>query len=70
MIQNNVNSKRIFSIELWFSKDTEEKLKIFNDYSDYYHMDDFYLNLRERDEFMSKEKPFKFKRNNQIICKY
>jgi hypothetical protein len=55
MIQNNMNSKRIFSIELWFSKDTEEKLKIFNDYSDYYHLDDFYLKLRERDECMSKK---------------
>jgi hypothetical protein len=54
-IQNNKDSKRIFSIELWFSKDTEEKLKIFNDYSDYYHLDDFYLKLRERDEFMSRK---------------
>ena len=55
MIQNNMNSKRIFSIELWFSKDNEEKLKIFNDYSDYYHLDDFYLKLKEREEYMSKK---------------
>jgi hypothetical protein len=46
----------MFPFDMWYSKDTEERLKIFNDYNDYYHLEDFYLKLKERDEIMSKKK--------------
>ncbi len=55
-LQKNMESKKIFPFDMWFSKDTEERLRIFNDYNDYYLLDDFYLKLKERDEIMSKGK--------------
>jgi hypothetical protein len=55
-LQKNMESKKIFPFDMWFSKDTEERLRIFNDYSDYYLLDDFYLKLKERDEIMSRGK--------------
>ena len=48
VFNENIRSKRIFPIDLWFSKDTEEKFNTFNDYSDYYYLDDFYSKLKER----------------------
>jgi hypothetical protein len=54
-LQKNIESKKIFSFDIWLSKDTEEKLTIFNNYDDYYYLEDFYLNLKERDEVMSKK---------------
>ncbi|HZH38834.1 MAG TPA: hypothetical protein VEX17_02095, partial [Bacillales bacterium] len=55
-LQKNIESKKMFPFDMWYSKDTEERLKIFNDYNDYYHLEDFYLKLKERDEIMSKKK--------------
>lgn len=55
MFNENIKSKRIFPIDLWFSKDTEEKLKTFNDYSDYYYLDDFYSKVKERADLLSKK---------------
>ncbi len=55
-LQKNTESKKIFPFDIWYSKDTEERLKIFNDYNDFYHLEDFYLKLKERDEIMSKKK--------------
>ncbi|MGN6821402.1 MAG: hypothetical protein ACTHJ7_01280 [Candidatus Nitrosocosmicus sp.] len=55
VLDENIMSKRIFQIDKWFSKDVEEKLNIFNDYADYYYLDDFYSKLKERAEFMSKK---------------
>jgi hypothetical protein len=57
-LQKNMESKKIFSFDRWFSKDPEEKLKIFDDYDDYYSLEDFYLKLKERDEIMSKKKNY------------
>ncbi len=59
LLNENINSKRIFSTNTWFSKDEEEKWTIFNDYDDYYYLDDFYSKLKERASFMSKKiQPF------------
>jgi hypothetical protein len=51
----NLGSKRIFPIDTWYSKGDQEKLRTFNDYEDYYYLDDFYSKLKERDEIMSKK---------------
>ena len=55
VLNENKRSKRIFPIDLWFSKDIEEKSKIFNDYADYYYLDDFYSKLKDRAELMSRK---------------
>ena len=55
VFNENIGSKRIFPIDLWFSKDAEEKFKTFNDYADYYYLDDFYSKLKERAELMSRK---------------
>ncbi len=55
VFNENIKSKKIFPTDLWFSKDTEEKVKIFNDYSDYNYLDDFYLKLKERADLMSRK---------------
>ena len=55
-LHKNIESKKIFPFDRWYSKDHEERLKIFNDYNDYYHLENFYLKLKERDEIMSKKK--------------
>ncbi|HYO06696.1 MAG TPA: hypothetical protein VER14_06915 [Phototrophicaceae bacterium] len=54
-LQKNIESKKMFTFDIWFSKDTDERSKIFNDYNDYYHLEDFYLKLKERDEIMSRK---------------
>ena len=46
-------SKRIFPIEKWYSKDPYEIRKIFDDYEDYYYIDDFYSKLKNRDDILS-----------------
>ncbi|MDR4512986.1 MAG: hypothetical protein MRJ93_14925 [Nitrososphaeraceae archaeon] len=46
-------SKRIFPIEKWYSKDLYEKRKIFDDYEDYYYIEDFYSKLKNRDDIVS-----------------
>ena len=55
LLNENINSKRIFPTDIWFSKDEEEKWRIFNDYDDYYYLDDFYSKLKERATFMSRK---------------
>jgi hypothetical protein len=66
VLDENIMSKRIFQIDKWFSKDMEEKLNIFNDYADYYYLDDFYSKLKERADFMSRKNLY---RSNDTIAK-
>lgn len=54
ILQSDINSKKIFSLDLWFTKSKDEKLRVFSDYDDYRYLDDFYTRLKKRDEFMLK----------------
>jgi len=66
IIKGNINSKKIFPIDTWFSKDAEDKLKIFNDYGDYYCLDDFYSKLKERDDVMSNKNQLNARQSNSF----
>ncbi len=55
LLNENINSKRIIPTYIWYSKDEEEKWKIFNDYDDYYYLEDFYTKLKERANLMSRK---------------
>ena len=68
VLVENISSKRIFPIDIWFSKDTDEKWKIFNDYDDYYYLDDFYSKLKERADLMSRKNQSNDNKNNKFIC--
>ncbi len=54
IIQADINSKKIFPLDLWLTKSKDEKLRIFSNYDDYRYLDDFYTKLKERDDFMFK----------------
>lgn len=54
ILQFDINSKKIFPLDLWIAKSKDEKLRVFSNYDDYRYLDDFYTRLKERDEFMLK----------------
>ncbi|MDQ2685349.1 MAG: hypothetical protein M3Y25_05850 [Thermoproteota archaeon] len=54
ILQFDINSKKIFPLDLWITKSKDEKLRVFSNYDDYRYLDDFYTRLKERDEFMLK----------------
>jgi hypothetical protein len=49
-LQNDIQSKSIFSSELWTSADNNYKSKIFDNYDDYRRLDAFYTELKQRHE--------------------
>ncbi len=65
-LNTNQRSKRIFPIDIWYSKSDQEKIRTFNDYEDYYYLDDFYSKMKERDEIMSKKTKSKNKETQRL----
>lgn len=53
-LQADIDSKKIFSLDLWLTKSKDEKLRVFSNYDDYKYLDNFYTKLKERDDFMFK----------------
>lgn len=56
-LQSNINAKKIFPLDLWFTKNEEEKLRIFSNYDDYSYLEFFYSTLNKRDEIMLRKRP-------------
>jgi hypothetical protein len=54
-LQENMLSQKIFHLESWLSKDENDKRHVFDDYSDYKHIDNFYQKLKERDNDLSNK---------------
>ena len=54
-LQENKLSQKIFHLESWLSKDQNDKRDVFDDYSDYKHIDNFYKKLKERDNDLSNK---------------
>ena len=45
-IKNDIISKRIFTSEIWDSKDDKMRRQIFRNYEDYNNIDEFYIGLK------------------------
>lgn len=56
ILETNTNNKKIFQLDLWFSKGDEEKLRVFSNIDDYYYLDEFFLKLKERNELLLQKK--------------
>jgi hypothetical protein len=54
-LQQNKLSQKIFHIESWLSRDENDKRHVFDDYSDYKYIDNFYKKLKERDNDLSNK---------------
>lgn len=54
-LHENMLSQKIFHLESWLSKDENDKRHVFDDYSDYKHIDNFYEKLKERDNDLSNK---------------
>jgi hypothetical protein len=54
-IQENILSQKIFYLESWLSKEENDKRHVFDDYSDYKYIDNFYKKLKERDNDLSNK---------------
>ena len=64
-IKNDIISKRIFTAEIWESKDDKTRRQIFGNYEDYNKIDEFYIELKNRDSFLSQKNI-----SNDLIKKY
>jgi hypothetical protein len=54
-LHENILSQKIFHLESWLSEDQYDKRHVFDDYSDYKHIDNFYEKLKERDNDLSNK---------------
>lgn len=54
-LQENILSQKIFYLESWLSRDENDKRHVFDDYSDYKYIDNFYKRLKERDNDLSNK---------------
>ena len=54
-LQENILSQKMFYLESWLSRDENDKRHVFDDYSDYKHIDNFYKRLKERDNDLSNK---------------
>jgi hypothetical protein len=54
-LQGNILSQKIFPLVTWLSRDEDDKRHVFDDYSDYKHIDKFYKKLKERDNDLSNK---------------
>jgi hypothetical protein len=54
-IKNDIISKRIFTSEIWDSKDDKMRRQIFRNYEDYNKIDEFYIGLNKRDSVLSQK---------------
>ena len=54
-LKNDIISKRIFTSEIWESKDNQIRRQIFGNYEDYNKIDEFYIGLKKRDSVLSEK---------------
>lgn len=54
-LKNDISSKRIFTSEIWESKDNQIRRQIFGNYEDYNKIDELYVGLKKRDSVLSQK---------------
>jgi hypothetical protein len=54
-LNNDISSKRIFTFEIWESKDNQIRRQIFGNYEDYNKIDELYVGLKKRDSVLSQK---------------
>jgi Short C-terminal domain len=64
-LKNDIISKRIFTSEIWESKDDQIRRQIFSNYEDYNKVDEFYVELKKRDSILSQKNI-----SNDLVKKY
>ena len=64
-LKNDIISKRIFTSEIWESKDDRIRRQIFSNYEDYNKVDEFYVELKKRDSVLSQKNI-----SNDLVKKY